>query len=53
MSKLNIKFLNNSVYEDKNVRFVGFTLPSNCYHKDNSYNLPKQRLKQLYSYDGL
>ena len=36
MSKLNIKFLNNSVYEDKNVRFVGFNLPINCYNKENS-----------------
>ena len=47
MSKLNIKFLNNSVYEDNNVRFVGFTLPINCYNKENSLEFEKNFYNSL------
>ena len=47
MSKLNIKFLNNSVYEDRYVRFVGFTLPSNCYNKENSLEFEKNFYNSL------
>ncbi len=36
LNKLNVHLLDNSIYEDNYVRFVGFNLPINTYHACNA-----------------
>ena len=47
LGKLNVILLNNSVYEDRFVRFVGFNLPSECYHSCNSISLEEKFYSNL------
>ena len=47
LNKLNIYFLNNTIYEDKYVRFVGFTIPGNFYYDKDSLNLEKKFFDDL------
>ena len=47
LTKLNIYLLNNSVYEDKYVRFVGFFLPVSSYHNNSSLNVLKDFYNDL------